>query len=195
MNPSFFILNLLRNVFPCRSNRVAPTIAFPNGVWERVGKRTLVFAVALFLSLTGIGRAQTADAFQTRMKAGEDLGHITRGDLSFFFDRIAFKDGNWEFKLSPNVRGMLWRIRNENEKSDVTGACGSGQVLTFASSSLLEIKRKDFDLVFLPISPGTFNVRFVIKPETGISKDVESREITILKGRSDGDFSLAFGED
>jgi hypothetical protein len=175
-------------------NGVARTSAFPNGVGER-GMRVLLVAVVSVFALGGIGKAQTPEAFQARMNAWRDLGHITRGDLAFFFDRIAFKDGNWDFKLSPNVRGMLWRIRNDNDYSDVTGACGSGQVLTLASSSTFELKRKDFDLVFLPKWPGAFNVRFVIKPEPEISKDFEGREITILKGRSDGHYTLVFAED
>ncbi|HEY0256614.1 MAG TPA: hypothetical protein VGC39_04145 [Candidatus Methylacidiphilales bacterium] len=149
----------------------------------------LVLMLAYFLegSSDGIDIA----SFQEQRRAWGDLDHITRGDLIFFFDHISFQDGRWEFKLSPNVRGMLWRIRNDS--SDTTGTCDSGQVLNFAAGSSLEIKRSDIDLVFHPLSNTTFQVRLKIKSDSQSANYSQESE-AILASFGAG-YRLKFMED
>lgn len=119
--------------------------------------------------------------------------HLTHADVDFFFESVTLKNGECQFKLTANTLGMLWRIRTN--KTDLTGACQSGQMLSLPASASLEIKRKDLNLYFLPQGPGAFNVRFVIKTESDISKETESREATILRVKGNGGYDILIGED
>jgi hypothetical protein len=116
---------------------------------------------------------------------------LTRGDLNFFFERVSFHNGQWEFKLSPNVRGMLWRIRKD--RSDLTGACESGQVLNVPALASLEIKRKDIRLYFAPRDVVSFNVYLTLDPEKSENSGREDREVIIVAWQ--GDMALRYAGD
>jgi hypothetical protein len=153
--------------------------------------RALLLALILTLGFTSTVRAEDIESFKATQRAWEDLNHVTRADLSLFFDRISLTDHGWEFKLSPNVRGMLWRIRKD--RSDVTGACDSGQVLDVPRGASLLIKRKDLDLFFKPSNLATFNVRLTTRTEIGGSLKTEERE-ALLAAHGSG-FALMYSED
>ena len=148
--------------------------------------RTLLFAIILAITCENSVCAQERPYHQWS-------ANLTHADVDFFFESITLEKGDCQFKLSANTAGMLWRIRTN--KTDVTGACQTDQILSVPAAASLEIKRKDLNLYFLPLGPGTFNVRFILKPEAGISKETESREATILKVTSNGSYGIAIGED
>ena len=147
-------------------------------------------ALSFLLCSSYVVSAEDANSFIARHRAEENQHHITRSDLSFFFERISLTNQGWEFKLSPNVRGMLWRIRKDN--SDVTGACDSGQIIDLKPGASLLIERKDLDLFFDPRGFAGFTVRLRIKPDGG-SDFTEARE-AIMAARGEG-FVLMFAED
>jgi hypothetical protein len=75
-------------------------------------------------------------------------GELTRADINFFFSSASFDGKTWFYQLSPNTRGMLWRVIDG--KRDVTGSCQSGQRLSVARGASLEIKNKAVDLNIFP---------------------------------------------
>jgi hypothetical protein len=137
-------------------------------------------------------------AFESPLYAQQNPYHqasanLTHADIDFFFHSITFKNGECQFELTANTVGMLWRIKTD--KTDLTGACLNDQILAVPDTASLKIKRKELNLYFLPLGPGVFNVRFIIKPEPGVSHDAESREATFLQVRNDGTYSIAISED
>jgi len=145
-----------------------------------------------FLALILVFTFESAISAQ-EMPYHQGSANLTHADVDFFFESITLEDGDCQFKLSANTLGMLWRIRTD--KTDVTGACQSGQILTVPSSASLEIKRKDLDLVFLPYGPGSFIVRFSIKPEEKNPANVEHHDATMLTVKSNGAYIIAIAED
>jgi len=153
--------------------------------------RMLLGLFILSLIIARPALAMDVESFKAQQRAWEDQSHITRGDLAFFFDRISFTDHGWEFKLSPNVPGMLWRIRKE--KTDITGACDSGQVLNLPAGASLEVKQKGLVLFFEPRGVAGFQVRLSIETKIGDSMDHEAREALLA---ADGaGFGLMYAED
>ena len=151
--------------------------------------RALFIALIFALSVVGEAKAQIDGA--SRMRAWDDLDHITRGDLNFFFERISFTNGHWQFVFSPNVRGMLWRVKSDN--SDITGACDSGQVLNIPARASLEIKRQGTRLFFDPMNEVSFRVYLTLEPEKGVSTEREEREVMMVAWH--GGINLHYVED
>ena len=132
--------------------------------------------------------------FASNVKAQD----FTRGDLDFFFERVTFNNGEWEFKLSRNVHAMLWRIQTKH--SDITGACEPGQILKVpvlaSEQATLKIKGKGLELNFLPARPQGFNIYLRLEPEKGVSTETEERT-AILIPHTDGSgrITIAYARD
>jgi len=92
-------------------------------------------------------------------------GYVTAADMRFFFDSISYNHGKWEFELSRNSMGMLWR--QINGKDDVTGVCSYKQTLVVPKSSTLELKIHDMAIRFKPVPPSPFDDG---RPEFEVSK-------------------------
>jgi hypothetical protein len=101
---------------------------------------------------------------------------LTRADVGYFFSSVTFNGRIWTYHLSPNTRGMLWRIRDD--KSDLTGACVSGGILEVARNANFEVKNKQVDF---HVSPWGTHLRatLLIKADPAHGTPAEEREALV----------------
>ncbi len=120
--------------------------------------------------------------------------HLTRADLNFFFDSVYFRNNQWEFHLSRNIHQMVSRIRTD--KSDITGACESGEVLFIPEEASLEIKGKDLSLLFFQGIDG-HEFRLTHKKGTLLPGEPETQWAYIHQNSdlNNGDLEMFFPED
>jgi hypothetical protein len=157
-------------------------------IYKAMTKFILIFMFVL--ALRGIVVAQTATD-STVVSA-----YATKADMLFFFDSISYDHGKWQFELSRNSMGMLWRTING--KDDVTGVCSYKQTLIVPKSSTFELKTQDMAIHFSPAAPSPFDdgrPAFIVSKRIGRHSHFAVGGEAFLEIGDTGKWSIGSGED